>query len=65
MIADYGARWGIKREGQLHQPIKVKKHGDQAKSIFCYGLDYLRSILADFDLKSDEFLYSLKFLFCT
>ena len=34
MIADYGARWGIKREGQLHQPIKVKKHGDQAKSIF-------------------------------
>lgn len=65
MIVDYGARWGIKREGQLHQPIKVKKHGHQAKSIFRYGLDYLRSILTDFNLKSDEFLYSLKFLFCT
>ena len=65
MIADYGARWGIKRERRLHQPIKVKKHGRQAKSIFGYGLDYLRSILTDLDLKSDRFLHSLKFLFCT
>ena len=48
-----------------HQPIKIKKHGRKAKSIFRYGLDYLRSILTDLDLKSDEFLHSLKFLSCT
>ena len=65
MIADYGARWGIKREGRLHQTMKVKKHGRQAKSVFGYSLDYLRSMLTDLDLKSDEFVHSLKFLFCT
>ena len=41
--------WAI-RTGQWlhqHQPIKVKKHGRKAKSIFRYGLDYLRSIVTD------------------
>ena len=51
----------------LHQfnPIKIKKHGRQAKSIFRYGLDYLRTIFTDLDLKQDEFLFSLQFLSCT
>ena len=59
--------WAIKTGEWLHQfsPIKVKKHGRLAKSIFRYGLDYLRSILADLDLKHDEFLASLQFLSCT
>ena len=48
-----------------YQPIKVKKHGRLAKSIFRYGLDYLRSILTDLDLKHDEFCHSLQFLSCT
>ena len=59
--------WAI-RTGQWlhqHQPIKVKKHGRQAKSIFRYGLDYLRSIVTDLDLKQNEFLHSLQFLSCT
>lgn len=45
-----------------HEPIKVKKHGRLAKSIFRYGLDHLRSIVTDLDLKKDEFLFSLQFL---
>jgi hypothetical protein len=34
-------------------------------SIFRYGLDYLRSIVTDLDLKSDDFLHCLQFLSCT
>ena len=48
-----------------HQPIKIKKHGRLAKSIFRYGLDHLRSIVTDLDLKQSEFLQSLQFLSCT
>ena len=50
---------------ELNRPIKVKKHGRLAKSIFRYGLDYLRSIVTDLDLKHDEFCHSLQFLSCT
>ena len=59
--------WAIKTGEWLHQhrPIKVKKHGRLAKSVFRYGLDYLRSIVTDLDLKQSEFLQSLKFLSCT
>lgn len=59
--------WAVKMGEWLHQlnPIKVKKHGRQAKSIFRYGLDYLRSIFTDLDLKQDDFLFSLQFLSCT
>lgn len=59
--------WAIKTGEWLHQhyPIKIKKHGRLAKSIFRHGLDYLRSIATDLDLKDDEFLHSLKFLSCT
>lgn len=59
--------WAIKTGEWLHQfkPIKVKKHGRLAKSIFRCGFDYLRSIVTDLDLKHDEFLASLQFLSCT
>ena len=59
--------WAVKTGEWLHQhqPIKVKKHGRKAKSIFRHGLDHLRSIVTDLDLKYDEFLHSLKFLSCT
>ena len=45
--------------------LRVKKHGRKAKSVFRYGLDYLRSIVTDLDLKYAEFLDSLQFLSCT
>ena len=59
--------WAIKTGEWLHQhqPIQVKKHGRKAKSIFRHGLDYLRSIVTDLDLKYAEFLNSLQFLSCT
>ena len=59
--------WAVKIGEWLHQlhPIKVKKHGRFAKSVFRYGLDYLRSIVTDLDLKQNEFLFSLQFLSCT
>lgn len=59
--------WAMKMGQWLHShsPLKVKKHGRLSKSIFRYGLDYLRSIVTDLDLKHDDFLHSLKFLSCT
>lgn len=59
--------WAVKTGEWLHHshPIKVKKHGRRAKSIFRYGLDHLRSIVTDLDLKQNEFLHSLQFLSCT
>ncbi len=59
--------WAVKTGEWLHRssPIKVKKHGRLAKSIFRYGLDHLRSIVTDLDLKQNEFLVSLQFLSCT
>lgn len=59
--------WAVKTGEWLHQhqPIKVKKHGRKAKSIFRYGFDHLRSIVIDLDLKQIEFLNSLQFLSCT
>ena len=59
--------WAIKTGEWLHQhqPIKVKKHGRKAKSVFRYGLDHLGSIVTDLDLKYDEFLNLLQFLSCT
>ena len=59
--------WAVKTGEWLHQyqPIKVKKHGRLAQSLFRYGLDYLRSIVTDLDIKHDEFLFSLQFLSCT
>ena len=59
--------WAMKIGQWLHShsPLKIKKHGRLSKSVFRYGLDYLRSIVTDLDLKHDDFLHSLKLLSCT
>ncbi len=48
-----------------HRPLQVKKHRRLSRSIFRYGLDYLRYFVIDLDLKSVEFLHPLQFLSCT
>ncbi|MGA7955274.1 MAG: IS4 family transposase [Gloeobacterales cyanobacterium] len=59
--------WAFRTGEWLAQqkPIKIKKHGRKAKSIFRYGFDYLRRILLNLELLTDEFFYSLQFLSCT
>jgi hypothetical protein len=59
--------WAVKTGEWLahHRPLKIKKHGRLSKSVFRYGLDYLRSLVLDLDLKFDEFFHSLQFLSCT
>ena len=47
------------------KPLKIKKHGRKAKSIFRYGLDHLRDIIFDLDLKYNQFVLCLQFLSCT
>ena len=56
--------WAFKVGQWLHQqePLKFKKHGRLTKSIFRYGLDFLRSTLFDVQLKMDDFQISLTFL---
>jgi len=44
-------------------PIKIKKHGRKAKSLFKYGLTYLSKVLFSNDI--DEFIKCCKFLSCT
>jgi len=44
-------------------PIKIKKHGRKAKSLFKYGLTYLASVLFSNDI--DKFSECCKFLSCT
>jgi hypothetical protein len=48
-------------------PIKIKKHGRLAKSIFRHGFDYLRRILCNQDCtaKHLDFIYLCKLLSCT
>ena len=47
------------------KPIKIKKHKRLAKSIFRYGLDYLREILLNIQFKTAEFKKVVQFLSCT
>jgi Transposase DDE domain len=44
-------------------PIKIKKHGRRAKSLFKYGLTYLANVLFSSDI--DDFIECCKFLSCT
>jgi len=44
-------------------PIKIKKHGRRAQSLFKYGLTYLSNILYSNDI--DKFINCCKFLSCT
>jgi Transposase DDE domain len=48
----------------LH-PIKIKKHGRPAKSLFRFGLDFLRRIFFDIELNADAISEALKLLSCT
>ena len=59
--------WAFKVGQWLHQqkPLKLKKHGRLTKSVFRYGLDFLRSTFFDIQLKLDDFQFSLTFLSCT
>lgn len=44
-------------------PIKIKKHGRKAKSLFKYGLTYFAKVL--FSNELNEFKKCCKFLSCT
>ena len=44
-------------------PIKVKRHGRRAKSLFKYGLDYVANMLFSNDI--NRFKECCKFLSCT
>jgi len=44
-------------------PIKIKKHGRKAHSLFKYGLTYIANVLFNNDL--DKFKECCKFLSCT
>lgn len=48
-----------------HHPIKIKKHGRKAKSVFRGGFDYLRRIFLNLEQYEIEFRYTLQFLSCT
>jgi hypothetical protein len=45
--------------------LKIKKHGRMAKSIFRFGLDFLRNTFFDLELNADAFSKALTFLSCT
>jgi len=45
------------------RPIKIKKHGRRAQSLFKYGLTYLANVLFFNDI--DKFIECCKFLSCT
>ncbi|MBE9044003.1 IS4 family transposase [Pleurocapsales cyanobacterium LEGE 10410] len=47
------------------KPIKIKKHGRKAQSVFRYGFDYLRRILLNLEQYETDFFHSLQFLSCT
>ncbi|PZO45852.1 MAG: IS4 family transposase [Phormidesmis priestleyi] len=47
------------------RPIKIKKHGRKARSIFRMGLDHLRQILLNLETRQAQFVQVLKLLSCT
>jgi Transposase DDE domain len=49
----------------IFHPIKIKKHGRPAKSLFRFGLDFLRRVFFDLNLNADNFSKALSFLSCT
>jgi len=59
--------WAFRTGEWLHQlkPLKVKKHGRRAKSIFRYGFDHLRGIVLNLDQRAEAFCEVLPFLSCT
>jgi hypothetical protein len=59
--------WAFKTGEWLsqHTPIKIKKHGRKAKSIFRVGLDYLRHIFLNLESSESQLLEAIHFLTCT
>jgi hypothetical protein len=59
--------WATLAGEWLHEihPIRFKSHGRRARSIFRYGLDFLRAIIFNPEQRNDDFLRVLKFLPCT
>ena len=58
-------RFPMRGKPALGSHLKVKKHGRREKSLFRYGLDHLRSVVNDLDIKHHQFLECLQFLSCT
>ena len=57
--------WAHKVGERLHnevRPIKRKKHGYRAQSVFRYGLDYLINVLFFIHLKLEKFMWCLEVL---
>jgi len=46
-------------------PIKIKKHGRPNRSLFRFGLDFLRHACFDLNLNADKLSIPLNFLSCT
>jgi hypothetical protein len=59
--------WAFKTGEWLsqHNPIKIKKHGRKAKSIFRFGLDHLRHIFLNLESSEIQSLETIRFLSCT
>ncbi len=59
--------WAYRTGQWLSQekPIKLKKHGRKAKSVFRYGFDYLRRIFFNLEQYESDFCQTLRFLSCT
>ncbi len=56
--------WGY-RAGDIFkevEPIKIKSHGDRAKSIFRHGYDYLRRLMINIQERKAEFIASLSII---
>lgn len=67
MLLTIALCWAFRTGEWLAQQraIPIKNHGRKAKSLFRYGLDYLRNILLNLELFVDEFFHVLQFLSCT
>jgi hypothetical protein len=59
-----GLCWAFKLGEWLaeEKPIKIKRHGRKAKSIFRYGLDHLRRIMLNLEERETELLNALQVL---
>jgi len=59
--------WAFLAGEWLHslKPLRIKNHGRKAKTLFRYGLDFLRHIVLNLEQKTDEFLDALQLLSCT
>jgi hypothetical protein len=59
--------WAFKTGEWLaeQEPIKIKKHGRKAKSIFRLGLDYLCRIFLNLNSSETKSLEAIHFLSCT